>query len=493
VKIFSAEQIRDWDKYTIENEPMPSIDLMEKAARACYNWLIGNYPTATFKIICGKGNNGGDGLAIARRLLEKGHHASVYILEADNQGSADFKLNYQRLKSYTSINYLRSIADLQALNKEDVIIEALFGTGLNKPLTGLAEEVVSHINNSESTVISIDIPSGLFADNSSAEGVIIKAAYTLTFQEYKLAFMIAENEQYFGKVVILDIGLHQKYYEQTESKYELAEASVIKNIYKPRKEFSHKGNYGHALLIAGSYGMMGAAILAAKGCLRSGVGKLTCLVPETGYEIMQIAVPEAMCIVSGKKHVKNIEGYKNYATIGIGPGLGRYDSHTELLQSLFEHCKRPIVIDADGLNTIAKHDKLLHFIPENSIITPHLKEFDKLFGDSSNDFKRIEKAEQRAKNHNIYVVLKGHRTFITGPEGRSYFNSTGNAGMATGGSGDVLTGVLTGLLAQGYSPLNTCLLGTYLHGLAGDIAAERYSQEAMTASDIIKCLPDAFK
>lgn len=493
MKIFSGEQIRDWDKYTIEHEPVPSADLMERAAKACYNWLTGNYPTGTYKIICGKGNNGGDGLAIARMILEKGINASVYIIEADNQGSADFKSNYQLLKTITTINYLRSIADLQSFTEEDIIIDALFGTGLNKPLSGLAAEVVNQINYSGARIISIDIPSGLFADASSTGDTIIKADHTLTFQEYKLAFLMAENEQYFGKVVILDIGLHQKYYEEKESKYELSGASVIKNIYKPKKEFSNKGNYGHALIIAGSYGMMGAAVLAAKGCLRSGVGKLTCVIPEAGYEIMQISVPEAMCVVSGKRHVKNIADYENYTTIGIGPGIGVYESHSELLQGIFEHYKKPIVIDADGLNTIAKHNKLMHFIPENSIITPHPKEFDKLFGKSGNDFERIEKAIQRAKDHNTHIILKGHRTFITGPTGKSYFNSTGNAGMATGGSGDVLTGILTGLLAQGYSPWETCLLGVYLHGLAGDMAAERYSQEAMIASDLINCLPEAFK
>jgi ADP-dependent NAD(P)H-hydrate dehydratase / NAD(P)H-hydrate epimerase len=492
VKIFSAEQIKEWDKYTIEHEPISSIDLMERAAKACYNWLTGNYQAGTFKIICGKGNNGGDGLAIARMLLEKGYIVLVYILEADNDGSADFRSNYQRLKNYTSINYLRSISDLQPFAKEDIIIDSLFGTGLNKPLSGLAAEVVDKINNSGATIVSIDIPSGLFADNSSIEGPIVKADHTLTFQEYKLAFLISENEPYFGKVVVLDIGLHKKYYEQAKSKYEVVDASLIKNIYKPRKEFSHKGNYGHALLIAGSYGMMGAAVLAAKACLRSGVGKLSCLVPEAGYEIMQISVPEAMCVVSGKKHIKNIEDYSNYTTIGIGPGMGRHDSHTELLRCLYENFKKPLVIDADGLNTIAKHDKLLHFIPENSIVTPHPKEFDKLFGQSANDFERIEKAVQRAKDHNIYIILKGHRTLIAQPSGKAYFNSTGNAGMATGGSGDVLTGVLTGLLAQGYTPIETCLLGVYLHGLAGDSAARRYSTEGLIASDIINCLSGAF-
>jgi ADP-dependent NAD(P)H-hydrate dehydratase / NAD(P)H-hydrate epimerase len=495
MKIFSAEQIREWDKYTIEHEPISSIDLMERAGKACTDWLLHHCSgNKSYKIFCGKGNNGGDGLVIARLLSRSGCNVSVYILETDNSGSADFKANLQRLKdTLNTIHFIKKEDEFPLIDHGDIIVDALFGTGLNKPLSGLTGEMVNHVSNSGALVVSIDIPSGLFADSPSKGNIIVKASHTLTLQQYKLALLMAENEEYFGKVSVINIGLHDTYQDQTQSKYELVDLSVVKKIYRPRKEFSHKGTYGHALLLAGSYGMMGAAVLAAKACLRSGAGKLTTVVPDAGYEIMQISVPEAMCTVSGKKHIKELHEYKSYDSIGIGPGIGLHSSHSTLLQELFEHYKKPMVIDADALNTIAEHIKLLLFIPPNSILTPHPKEFDKLFGESKNDFERIELAAQRAKDHNIYIVLKGHHTFIAGPEGVSYFNSTGNAGMATAGSGDVLTGILTSLLAQHYSPLHACLLGVYLHGLAGDIAAERYSQEGIIAGDIIECLPDTFK
>lgn len=494
MKIFSALQIKQWDAYTIEHEPISSIDLMARAAFGCTEWLTKKIGRKQYKIFCGNGNNGGDGLAIAALLIKDNRKVSVYILNNSNEGSPDFNTNHQTLKSLTNdVHYINDVKDFPEINNEDTIIDALFGTGLNKAISGVAADLIGHINISSALVIAIDLPSGLFADTTSIDNPIIKASTTLTFQQYKLALLIAENEQYFGKVILIDIGLHLQYYNENESKYQLTDPTIIKNIYKPRKDFSNKGNYGHALLMAGSYGMTGAAVLAAKGCLKSGAGKVTCLIPKAGYEIMQISVPEAMCIISGKKYIKGIADYNSYSAIGIGPGIGLHSSHKQLLQVLFENYKKPVVIDADALNTISEHNKLLYFLPANSIITPHPKEFDKLFGKSDNDFARIETAIQRAKDHNIFILLKGHRTFIAGPSGDCFFNSTGNAGMARGGSGDVLTGIITSLLAQGYTSLEACLFGAYLHGKAGDFAALQLSQESMTASDIIELLPKAFK
>ena len=282
----------------------------------------------------------------------------------------------------------------------------------------------------------------------------------------------------------------------------LINASLIRTIYQRRDPFSHKGNFGYSCIIAGSFGMMGAAVLAAKACLRSGVGKLVCYIPECGYNILQTAAPEAMVKVCGDKFISRADDLKQFDSIGIGPGIGNQTTHKKLLTNLFSEYKKPMVIDADALNIISENKKLLKIIPAKSIITPHPKEFEGLFGKTKNDQERMQLALQKSTQYNIFIVLKGHHTLICAPAknngitekaGEAFFNSTGNAGMATGGSGDVLTGILTGLLAQGYTPLQTCLLGVYLHGLAGDIAAKKLSEEAMIAGDIIAYLGEAFK
>jgi NAD(P)H-hydrate epimerase len=353
--------------------------------------------------------------------------------------------------------------------------------------------LVNHINNSGTIIISIDLPSGLFADKSSKSNTVIKANHTLSFQNYKLAFLLPENEDYCGDVHLLKIDLHENFEQDEHADFELVDKEVIKTIYKPRNKFSHKGNFGHAALLCGSYGMMGAAVLSASACLRSGVGKLTSYIPKCGYDILQTAVPEAMCIVAGEDHFLSANGIEKFDAVGIGPGIGIFPSHKELLVEIFKKINTPMVIDADALNIIAQNAVLLKSIPASSILTPHSKEFERLFGKTENDFDRLQLALQKSKELNIYIILKGHYSFISTPEGLGYFNSTGNAGMATAGSGDVLTGILTGLLAQGYSSLQTCLLGVYLHGLAGDMAAEKFSQEAMIAGDMVDCLGEAFK
>jgi NAD(P)H-hydrate epimerase len=495
VKLFSAERIRDWDNYTRINEPVSSIDLMERAAAACNQWLIENqFSKYAFKIFCGKGNNGGDGLAIARMLLENNSNVSIYILETGHLGSDDFQSNLARLHTYTgNIHFIQSEEFFPRISSDEIVIDALFGTGLNKSPSKIFSSLINQINQSGTTIISIDVPSGLYADKNSNENSVIRAAYTLTFQQYKLAFMMAENEPYFGKVVLLDINLDKNFYKQQDAVNELIDIDLIKTIYKPRKPFSHKGDYGHACLMVGSYGMMGAAVLAARSCLKSGVGKLTCIICEEGYNIMQISAPEAMCKVSGKNFIKDLDDPLNFNAIGVGPGIGEYELHKELLQYVFKYYNWPVVLDADGLNTIAENKEILASLPPSSILTPHPKEFDRLFGKSKNDFARMELALQKSEELKIYIVLKGHHTLIATPFKKSYFNSTGNAGMAKGGSGDILTGILTGLIAQGYQPLEACLLGVYIHGLAGDIAADKFSQDAMIAENIIDCIGNAYK
>lgn len=500
MKIFSASQIKKWDAFTTANEPIASINLMERAATACCNWLIGkNTGLFHFRIFCGKGNNGGDGLAIARLLILHECRVTVYILDPiaigfGKAGTDDFQTNLERLHPVcTDIHFIQSAAFFPVITETDIVIDALFGTGLNKPPEGISMELIGHINHAAATVISIDLPSGLFADKSSKNNSIIKARHTLSFQNNKLAFLLPENENYCGEVHVLNIDLHPDFEKDEEAAFEMTDLAFIKKIYKPRSTFSHKGTYGHAALITGSYGMMGAAVLSARACLHSGTGKLTCFIPKCGYDILQETLPEAMCIVSGEGHIISTGNMEKFDALGIGPGIGMHPTNTALLKDTFQKIKKPMLIDADALNTIAQDKSLLNIIPPLSILTPHPKEFERLFGKAANDFERLQLALDKSKEHNIYIVLKGHYTFISAPEGRGYFNSTGNPGMATAGSGDVLSGIITGLLAQGYDPLPSCLLGTFLHGLAGDIAAEKSSSEAMIAGDIVAYLGDAFK
>ncbi len=492
--VLSAQQIRDWDLYTIRNKPIASIDLMESAAIRCFQWIQqhGLLPNK-FTVFCGKGNNGGDGLALARLLARQGGESTVHILELGQKGTPDFQTNLTRLhETGIAVHYIQSAEHFPAIPPGNIIIDALFGTGLNRRLEGFTARLVEHINAAANTILSIDMPSGLMADDSSKGFPVVKAAITLSFQCLKLAFMMAENEARIGDVQVLDIGLLQNYLPGISYEALLVEEDLIKTLYRPRPRFSHKGNFGHAALVAGSYGFMGAAVLAAHACLRGGVGKLTCHMPSCGYNIMQTAAPEAMSKVEkGEHYIESISDTTKYDAIGIGPGIGVHESHASLLDTIFSNGQR-LVIDADALNVLAKTPSLLQKIPPFSILTPHPAEFDRVFGACPNDFARMRKAQEMAKEWKLIIVVKGHRSFIAMPGGTGYFNSTGNPGMATGGSGDVLTGLLTALLAQEYPPEQAALFGVYLHGLAGDLAATALTEEAMIASDITLYLGAAF-
>lgn len=497
MKVLNAEQIRAWDQYTMEHEPIASIDLMERAAAKCFDWLENNsWFVHSFSIFCGKGNNGGDGLAIARMLAARGCTVSVNILEFGHKGTEDFQINLEKLHQYPSvtIHFLQDQTNFHPLPKETVIIDALFGSGLTRPLEGITAKLVNHINDSGCTIIAIDIPSGMSVDRSSKGHPIVKADHTLSLQCYKLAFLVAENAACLGDVTILDIGLLPEFLPTLDSNFVLIDSSVIRSIYKPRNRFSHKGNFGHAMIIAGSYGKIGAAVLSAKACLRSGAGLLTCFIPKCGYDILQTALPETMVMtdVNSSMITKVDDDVSKYDSIGIGPGLGTASETRTAVKELILGYKKPMVIDADAINGLSM-EKKLPALPPDSVLTPHPKEFERLFGECKNDFERIEKALSNAKTLNCVIVLKGHHTFIATSSGKGYFNNTGNAGMATAGSGDVLTGMITGLLAQGYSSEVSSILAVYLHGLAGDIAANEFSQEAMIAGDIIENIGKAFK
>lgn len=468
---------------------------MERAAQKCVQWILSqNWGNKQFIVFCGKGNNGGDGLAIARLLSEQGIKVSVYILEFGRLGSDDFQANLQQLHDFpVDILFIQSSELLPQIKEEHIVIDALFGSGLNKPLAGISAELVQHINQSGATIVSIDVPSGLYIDRSSAGNEIIRADITLTFQTQKLSFLLAESKDFIGNVQVLDIGLHEGFAEKTD--YQLLQLPDVKKIYKPRPEFAHKGTFGHTLLIGGSYGKIGAVVLAAKASLRSGAGLVTVFIPKCGYPILQTAVPEAMTI-TGEDHeiIINLpEDTDKFSAIGVGPGLGTDPKTQTMVTSIVKNSKKPIVVDADGLNCLALQKETLMSLPPYSILTPHPKEFERLFGVTENEFERIQLARQKAAEFSIIIVLKGHHTLIALPEGAAYFNNTGNAGMATGGTGDVLTGILTSLLGQGYTPTDAALLGVYLHGLSGDIAAENNSMEALIAGDLPAYLGSAFK
>ena len=497
MKILNAEQIRSWDQYTIAHEPIASVDLMERAAGKSVDWMEdNNWFVHSFAIFCGKGNNGGDGLAIARMLATRGCTVSVYILEFGHRGTDDFQANLARLHQIPSvaIQFIQDETNFHSIPKDTVIIDALFGSGLTRPLEGITASLVEHLNNSGCAIISIDIPSGMSVDMTSKGNTIVKANYTLSFQCYKPAFLVPENAEHLGEVFILDIGLMPEFLSGLETNFEVIDTTIVRSIYQPRNRFAHKGNFGHALLIEGSYGKIGAAVLSARACLRSGVGLLTCFIPKCGYDILQTSVPEAMVITDGNSSIiTNIEDeIVKYDAVGVGPGLGTASETRVALKQLIAEHKKPLVIDADALNGLSM-EKDLPSLPPASILTPHPKEFERLFEKSENDFERIQSAQRQAKTLNCVIILKGHHTLIATPAGKGYFNNTGNAGMATAGSGDVLTGILTGLLAQGYSSEKAAILGVYIHGVAGDLAAIDLSQEAMIAGDIVSYIGKAFK
>ncbi|MBS1663987.1 MAG: NAD(P)H-hydrate dehydratase [Bacteroidetes bacterium] len=497
MEILSAEQIRAWDSYTMEHEPIASVDLMERAAASCLRWLEARgWLERHFSIFCGKGNNGGDGLALARMLSGLDCAVTVYILEFGHLGTEDFQVNLARLHATpVEVIYIQGPEHFYPIQHGEVVIDALFGSGLNRKLDGVTEQLVQHINGSGVEIISIDIPSGLFVSSTSKGNTIIRATHTLSFQCYKEAFLMPENAAFVGEVTILDIGLHPDYLRHLSGESELLDAEIIGAIFRPRQQFAHKGNFGHALLVAGSFGKLGAAVLAARACLRAGAGLLTCQVPGCGYTILQTALPEAMLQVDPDErlHTSPPGELDKYSVIGIGPGIGTDSRTVAFLKDLLSRYRKPMVADADALNILAAHPELLGMLPPYSIITPHPKEFERLFGPSPDDFLRLEKAREKARQHQLIIVLKGHYSFVAMPGGKSYFNSTGNAGMAKGGSGDVLTGILTALLSQGYSPGETALLGIYLHVLAGDCGAVYWSQEAMLPSDLTDQLGNAFQ
>lgn len=495
MKILSSEQIRNVDEYTIRNEPIRSIDLMERAAKAFTRWFTTRFsPKYQVTVICGAGNNGGDGLAVARMLNEKNYKVSVYAIRKSASASDDFKINEKRLEGLIHVNMITNSNEVPELSTGQIVIDAIFGSGLSRDVEGLYADVIRAMNNSGNTIVSIDIASGLFADRHTFSDIVVKPEFTVSFQIPKLAFFMSENSRYVGDWYIVDIGLMQEAIEKEASDYFMLTDGFVKSVLKKREKFAHKGTHGRALVMAGSYGKMGAAVLCAKAALRTGVGLLTMNIPRCGYDIMQSVVPEAMVLPDEGDHFLTSYGdVSKFDALGIGPGIGQEQETVYSLMQVVQAFGKPLVIDADGLNIIAQHREILEVLPSKTILTPHPKEFERLAGKWSDDFERLEKLVAFASENDVIVVLKGAHTSIALPTGEVYFNSSGNPGMASGGTGDVLTGMITSLLAQGYLPEYAAKVGVYLHGVAGDLAAEVTGQIGMIASDLIDFIPDAYQ
>ena len=497
MKFFPTSAIREIDAYTIEHEPVASIDLMERAARVLSMAILDRYAGRSFAVFAGAGNNGGDGLAVARMLHNAGCGVQAWVINPKGKLSPDCAVNLIRLQE-TAVMVVEvcDAFSMPSLGSDTIIVDALFGSGLNKPVTkGVYADVIQGINSSPCEVVAIDMPSGLMGENSaSGNDTIVKASVTFTLQFPKMSLLFPENAPYVGDFSILDIGLSQEGIGKLASNLSFTDEKDIKPLLRPRPGHSHKGDFGRALLVAGSRGMAGASVLAARAAMRSGVGLLTLHIPECNNVIVQSSVPEVMTSIdSNGACFSDFIDTSRYDALAVGPGLGQSADSERALLHLIEDCRVPMVLDADALNILARNPEYLHRLPAGSVITPHPGEFARLFGYSDNTSDKLQKALSYAVSSGVTVVLKGAYTVIIAPDGDLYFNSTGNPGMATGGSGDVLTGIVLSLLAQGYAAADAARVGVYVHGLAGDCAAKENGKTSLVAGDIIDCLPQAWK
>lgn len=492
MKILSSAQIKACDDTTIQRGTS-SINLMERAASKCVEWIDKNFRTSRkFLIFCGNGNNGGDGFAIARMLYEKGFDIEVYIDKDQLKLSKDSEINFKKIKAISGIDIKDFSEFVNIIKEKSVVIDSLFGYGLNRELEGEVKSIVDKLNKIQVPKISIDIPTGLFSDKIIDENsTVFKADYTLTFQFYKLSFLHPETGKFCGKISVLDIELDENFINETETDYFTIDEKLIKDIYKPRGEFSNKGTFGKSILVGGSYGKIGAILMSTLSALKTGSGLTFTIAPNCGNLILQSQIPEAMFMESGEKFLDKIE-IQQKTVYGIGPGLGKEKQTQKALLNFLEKYENPVVLDADALNILAETQKL-NLIPKNSVITPHPLEFERLFGKTENSFERIELARKKADELNIFIVLKDHHTAVITPNRKVFYNITGNSGMAKGGSGDVLTGILTSLIAQKYDIEKACLFGVWLHGKAGDFAATEHSKEAMLPTDLIRQIGNVFQ
>ena len=497
MKILSKEQIYEADKLTAERQNISSTVLMERAGVQIFNWLHVRMQGAQVPVhvFCGIGNNGGDGLVVSRHLITHGYNVKVYIVNYSDKRSKDFLINYDLIKQATKDwpLLLDQDSDLPTINRDDIIIDAVFGIGLNRPADSWVKKLFQHFKESQAFTVAVDIPSGLYTDKvpEDPNGVVL-ANHTLSFQTPKLVFFLPQTAEFTRQWEVLDIGIDPQYLYEVVCEAELIGKPEAAYMYRGRAKFSHKGTYGHALIVGGSYGKMGAAILASKAALSSGSGLVTAFVPKCGYIPFQSSFHEAMVVTdANENHVTTIAFDLKPNVVAIGPGLGKHPETVSALEAYLTTNTVPLVVDADALNILSENRDLLSHLPENTILTPHAKELERLIGVWTDDFDKLEKAKAFSEKYRILMILKGAHTIVV-YGGKLYVNSSGNPGMATAGSGDVLTGVIAGLIAQGYDALTASVFGAYLHGKAGDIGAQTIGYEGLIASHLIDCLGDAF-
>lgn len=500
MKIFTTESIRNIDRITIEEEGISSQELIRRVAEGVANEVIANFsPSKPIVVFAGSGNNGADALIVAKLLIEAGFSPHVLLFNfKGNSLSRDCREARQQLLELGDINLteITDRADLPSLSPNYLVIDGLFGTGLHDPLYGGYVVLARHISESGATVISIDVPSGLFSDWNSRiiARNVVHATLTMAVQFPRLSFFLSDNAQLVGKWKTIDIGLSQRAINETPTKYFYVEREDVRRVLNERPDFCSKADFGHALLITGCYGMMGAALMSGKGALRAGAGKVTIHSAKCGFNIIQSQIPEALFLPDPNEIViSNMTPRYNYSAIGVGPGIGTNDATKGAFETLVKTIKRPMVIDADALNIIAMTPSLMDHITPGSILTPHSGEFDRIFGSHATAEARLLKAMEMSHKYKLIIVLKGYHTAIVRPDGKVFFNSTGNPGMATGGSGDVLTGIITSLLAQGYKPEAAAVAGVYIHGLAGDLAVNMHGEYGMTGMDIANNVGKAIK
>lgn len=497
MKIFSAEQLYEADKTTVEKQEITSEALMERAGTQIFNWLHERLQGSQvpIHIFCGIGDNGGDGLVVGRLMIEHGYNVIVYVVNCSDKRSKSFLLNYDRIKNATKKwpILMKGENDFPVINPDDIIVDAIFGIGLNRCPGGWVKKLIQYFNKSKAFKLAIDIPSGLFSNSALKDKeAVLKANHTLTFQAPKLAFFLPETAPFVSNYDVLDIGLDLDFLQKTESLAELISKPEAQRFYQSRDKFGHKGTYGHALIVAGSYGKMGAAVLSTAAAFRIGAGLVTAFVPKCGYNILQTTIPEAMVLTDKEEEfLSDISVDFEPSAIGIGMGIGKNKATVEALKNIFQKKDIPFVIDADALNIISENKELLKLIPKKSVLTPHPGELKRLIGDWKNDYDKLEKVKKFSNKLDVVVLIKGAYT-ITVYGDKLYINTSGNPGMATAGSGDALSGIIAGLLSQGYDPLLASVFGVYMHGSAGDIAAAQMGYEAIMAGDIIDNISEAY-
>lgn len=497
MKIFSAEQLHQADKVTTEKEGISSLDLMERAGTQIFNWLHHRMQGAQVPvhIFCGIGNNGGDGLVVGRLLIEHGYKVNIYVANFTDKRSKCFLINYDRVKSITKKwpVLMTSAADFPEIHPDDVIIDAIFGIGLNRAPESWVKELIQYLNAQKAFRLSIDIPSGLHANQPVADPeAVIQANHTLTFQTPKLSFFLPESGKFVPYYEAIDIGLDPEFLEKTEPLAQLILKPAAQQFYKQRPKYSHKGDFGHVLIIGGSIGKIGAAVLSTRAAYRMGAGLVTAYLPQCGVSVMQTAVPEAMVVSSsGENFVTEFEIDLKPDAIAVGMGLGTTTEVVQALKTLFKTAEAPLVIDADALNCISANKELLKLLPKNSILTPHPRELERLIGKWKDDYDKLDKTKKFTTKHKCIVLIKGANSMVV-ITNKLYINTTGNPGMATGGSGDVLSGMIAGLLAQGYDALLATIFAAYLHGSSGNILAQQQGFESIMAGDIAEGIGSAY-